>query len=253
MILFFISLIIIMASLAASVLVDSTSVRCIMAMVCMAGVWLMCLGWRRMYMAMLNLNKAHLDQLEGENKQQIEAIKSFLVERQTESATPPPMRDDATLKERITALNAYLTSSTTGKLNDDYRRLIADLENAAELEATMDAIDKNSVQPLMDQINNIKLQPVPDSADIDDIENQLLRLAFATVDLSQGFRTDYNQYGSIASRLAAGLITEEEATTSARLANDSILETPQNIRVLRAVASKHPNTTFFVKDFKLNN
>ena len=240
MILFFISLLIIVVALCAIVLIDSPEWHYALVAVCLAGVWLMCLGWRKMYTGMDRRVRREIASLKD-----ADTTPAVHTDPKPVVQTPklPPMPKEKPLLDRLATLKEYLIGYAKDEQQlAEYRRLFANMEKAAMLRETMDAIGQHTVVPLRTNI---------DSLSSDELEGRLLQLAMAAYDLSTGFHSIDGEIGSIASHLAAGRTNQAEADKTARIANNHVLETPAYIRALLPMAAQHPDTPLYVNDYKL--
>lgn len=255
MILFFLSIILIVGALVTMLFVDVTLVRYAAAVACLAGVYLMHSYWRNLFVKSRDNGRKNSDTSQrqiADLQKQLKAATNdneALEARVTKLNHVPDMPDSLSLNDRIGILNNYFSDDITGKQSNGYKRLFAELEDAATTKATLKAIGEHTTKPMVDEMKTATL-PL-DEETKKHLKGKLMRLALIAIDCTCGFQSGLKDSGSLATKVASGEITEAQAIGQAKEANENVHETPKDIRVLRELVMENSSECNIVKDYKL--
>ena len=237
--LFIISLLLIAAGMAGIWLFPAPGLRLASLGAILLGVVLLIVYYQRMYGALRKkaqlLNKqlqqhgSNTDKQITELKEENEKLKTQL-EKMT---TWPSLPSDLPLDQRLETLRSYFTNGD--KMDPDYRRMFAELRQATKNRMFLKTINQNLTKDLVDQLQAASI-PL-DNTSWRELLTTLLRLSFASFDLTQDFNSTHDGEDSLALRVAMGKVTPEEAAKQAVQASTSVYETEKYLRVLRALTT----------------
>lgn len=177
----------------------------------------------------LQLQGANNDKQLNELKNQIEKMNSKMMK----ITTWPSVPSDLPLEQRLELLRSYFINDD--KMDPDYRRLFAELRQATKSRIFLKTINQNLTKGFVDQLQATSI-PLDNSSWREPLTT-LLRLAFASIDLTQDFTSTHDGEDSLALRVAMGKMTPEEAAKQAVQASTSVYETEKYLRVLRALTT----------------
>lgn len=254
MTLFFISLLMIVTALSTIVLSNNPVTHYAMVLLCLAGIWLMYTYWRKLF------NQMRSYYSNGGNQAQVESAKKGKPNQTGNKGQkePSPSRQNGfpampisePLSSRIDRLKTFFPDDHLGEHGKEYRRLFADLSRAAYAKEVLAGIGKTTTGPMMDNMKSC-ITPI-DEAKAKELDDQMFQLALTAIDLTSGFSSSLEGNSSIATDFASGRITKGQAVAKAIQANDNVMQTPTEIRVLRSLATKR-NGFFIVNDYKLTD
>ncbi len=255
MILFFLSIILIVGALVTMLLVDVTLVRYIAAVACLAGVYLMHMYWRNLFVKSRDNGRKSSDTLQrqiADLQKQLKAATNAneaLEARVTKLNHVPDMPDSLSLNDRIGILNNYFSDDITGKHNIGYKRLFAEIEDAAITKATLKAIGEHTTKPMIEELKAASIHL--DEETNKHLEGKLMRLALIAIDCTCGFRSGLKDSGSLATKVASGEFTEAQAIRQAKEANENVHDTPKDILVRRELVMEQSSECNIGNDYKL--
>jgi hypothetical protein len=255
MILFFLSIILIIGSLAAMLFVDVVMLRYVSAAICLVGVYMMHLYWRNLFVKVRSNgleNNAIQQRQIAELQDSLEVATNeneALEARVAKLNHVPVMPETSSLHERIGILSNYFSDDITGMQKNGYNRLFAELEDAAATKSMIKAIGEHTTKPMVEELKTSSL-PLDEEAK-KRLESKLLCLALTAIDCTCGFKSGLNDTGSLATKVASGEISEAQAVRQAKEANENVYETPKEIRVLRELLNEYHSECKFVNDYKL--
>lgn len=249
MVLLVISIVLTIGGIAAMLFVPMPLVRYTAATVSLAGVCLLYYYWSQMYLRLRQSKRSmeeessrHLAGMER-NLQNANKERDALAARIAKMKSAPALPPDMPLEARVAKLREHFSEDIAGKEHANYRRMFAELTEAASVMSNVKAIGKHTVVNLREMTKEVTL-PL-DEATRTAVECSLMRLALAAYDISTGYTTtDSSQ--SLATRLAAG---DETSLQKATLANDNVYETPKVIRTLKNITEKYGGEKFIVNDY----
>ena len=263
MILFFMSVLLIVGSLATILFVDSSVVHYVSVAICLVGVGMMYYYWQKLYENVRDKGKVKGDKLRGKVSDQQCQISNLqgeikklsdendkLTKQIAKLRTVPALRSDFAVRDGIAVLRDYFSPEVTEKQCNAYERLFVLLERAVGMERMVQAIGKSLTADLLTHLKNADM-PLPDEQR-KALEARLVELALVSIDLTTGYQSSLGSQDSIALRRAMKAITDDQALSAAKEATTNVYETPKEIRVLNSVTKELGEGIYIVKDYKLN-
>lgn len=134
------------------------------------------------------------------------------------------------MKKEIDRLNSQIKGQNGGLDTPELRRAMADLN-------TKRAIRKGLVASLLDKLEaaNLDDEQRLDERQRQEINRMLLQLAFATIDMTEDYKSSFDGTDSLAVRVATDSLTKENAASKAVEANFNVHETEKVYRALLAM------------------
>lgn len=256
MILFLLSILLIVGSLATILFVDNSVVHYISVAICLVGVGMMYHYWQKLCENVRDKGKVKGDKLQcqisdlqGEIKKLSDA-NDKLTKQIAKLRTVPEMRKDLPVSDGIAILKNYFSPEVTEKQSNAYDRLFVLLERAVGMERMVQAIGKSLTADLLTHLKNADM-PLPDEQR-KALEARLVELALVSIDLTTGYQSSLDSRDSIALRRAMKVITDDQALSAAKEATTNVYETPKEIRVLNSMTKELGDGIYIVKDYKLN-
>lgn len=189
----------------------------------------------------IQLNKEIAD-LKGQLEQKDQEIISLKSQPQSHPATPPDLNGELPLEERIQILRSYFEKDENlidenKDLNADYRQFFAELKRAAIYQALFKSINDNYTTPMLKEIEPQEFELGDDSSQV--LLGKLVQLALVNIDFTQEFHTQGNNgYDSLAIKMAAGIISHDEAIENAKRIILDVKKTKKTIRILYELVQK---------------